>query len=134
MERTGGVEPPFSAPFTDHRFVAGVVYVRMFGRGSGPRSRITTLRGSYPVQLDDAPMAPIPGIPGVAPGSTRLMRPHGSLTDLPASELVSAGRFERPLSALSTRSLCRLGYADELEDHRGHDPRTCRLRAGRSAH
>ena len=48
-------------------------------------------------------------------------------------EMVSAGRLERPLSALSTRSLCRLGYADEMEDHRGHDPRTCRLRAGRSA-
>jgi hypothetical protein len=72
--------------------------------------------------------------PGVAPGSTRLMRPHGSLTDLPASELVSAGRFERPLSALSTRSLCRLGYADEMEDQPGHDPGTCGLRDRRSAH
>jgi hypothetical protein len=48
MERTGGFEPPFSAPFTYHRFEAGVGYVRIVGRGSGPRSRITTLRGSYP--------------------------------------------------------------------------------------
>ena len=30
------------------------------------------------------------------------------------SRMVSAGRLERPLSALSTRSLCRLGYADEM--------------------
>jgi hypothetical protein len=29
MERTGGLEPPFSAPFTDHRFEAGVGYVRL---------------------------------------------------------------------------------------------------------
>jgi len=32
MERTGGLEPPFSAPFTDHRFEAGVGYVRVFRR------------------------------------------------------------------------------------------------------
>jgi hypothetical protein len=29
LARTGGLEPPFATPFTDHRFVAGVGYVRM---------------------------------------------------------------------------------------------------------
>src|SRR5438132_4716227 len=81
MARTGGFEPPFSAPFTDHRFVAGVGYVRIFGRGSGPRSRVTTLRGSYPVQLDDAPMAPVPGIePGYSLLNRQRLAPCLALT------------------------------------------------------
>lgn len=28
VARTGGLEPPFTTPFTDHRFVSGVGYVR----------------------------------------------------------------------------------------------------------
>src|ERR1051326_979421 len=61
-------------------------------------------------------------------------------------EMVSAGRLERPLSALSTRSLCRLGYADEIaswstdafldEDWcsvHGFEPATCPLQGGCSA-
>lgn len=35
--------------------------------------------------------------------------------------MVSVGRVERPLNALSTRSLCRLGYTD-MEDQGGFEP------------
>jgi hypothetical protein len=41
--------------------------LRARGRAGGPRSRVTILRGSYPVRLDDGPvMAPRPGLePGL---------------------------------------------------------------------
>jgi hypothetical protein len=53
MERTGGLEPPFSAPFTYHRFEAGVGYVRMFDRAPGRRARPVgrCARGSVPLKL-----------------------------------------------------------------------------------
>ena len=87
MERTGGFEPPFSAPFTSHRFEAGVGYVRTenwWRTGvtlpAWPACKASLSPCSFPAMVQVKLVAG----PGVAPGSTRLMRPRGSLTDLPA--------------------------------------------------
>jgi hypothetical protein len=58
---------------------------------------------------------------------TRCVTEHGN-DDV---ELVRLGRLERPLNALSTHSLCRLGYRRELEDQAGFEPAVslrCRLK------
>ena len=60
-------------------------------------------------------------------------RQRGRLTRcVTGRELVRAVRLERTLYALSTHSLCRLGYA-RVVDTPGNDPGPDRLRAGRSA-
>jgi len=66
-------------------------YVRMVGSG---RNRTSCPKGLRLQRSGGTslPLLALPELvagPGVAPGSMRLMRPHGSLTDLPAAMAVA---------------------------------------------
>src|SRR5215813_1980606 len=128
VERTAGLEPAFSTPITVHRFVAGVGYVRD-GRAGGPRSRVTILRGSYPVQLDDGPKIGSPtstrtwidrltagrpavgrsgigGPPGYRPPARRSCKDHLH----PCAQPVPCRGFDPHSPALQASAFTRLAY------------------------
>src|SRR5215831_9592266 len=147
VERTAGLEPAFSTPITVHRFVAGVGYVRD-GRAGGPRSRITILRGSYPVQLDDGPKIGSPtstrtwidrltagrpavgrsgigGPPGYRPPRATILQ--GSSAPLCAARALSW--FRSTLSCSSGKRFHQISLQGELERPVGYDPTSSAWRA-----